>query len=126
MDRKIRIKAGSVEVTAELNQTRTADAIWEALPIRGQVNRWGDEIYFSIPIALEEEDAREVVGMGDLGYWPTGTAFCIFFGPTPMSKGEEIRPASGVNVLGRVIGDTAVLRGVAPGTDIAITKESQD
>ena len=120
MGKKIKIKAGDVEVTAELNETNTARAIWEALPIKGRANCWGDEIYFSIPVSLEEEDAQGVVGMGDLGYWPPGTAFCLFFGPTPMSRGQEIRPASPVNVFGRIIGDPTVLKQVASGAEIAV------
>jgi len=120
MGEKIKIKAGNVEVTAELNDTKTAGAIWEALPIKGRANTWGDEIYFSIPVNQEEEDAQELVGMGDLGYWPPGTAFCLFFGPTPMSRGQEIRPASPVNVFGRIIGDPAVLKQVASGAEIAV------
>ncbi len=126
MDRRIRIKAGTAQVTAELNNTKTAQAIWEALPIKSQGDRWGDEIYFSIPVSLEAENAQEVVSMGDLGYWPPGTAFCIFFGPTPMSRGEEIRPASPVNVFGKVIGDAKVLKQVTSGTEITIERASQN
>ena len=124
MEKKIRIKAGKVEVSAELNSTKTAQAIWDALPITGRGNRWGEEIYFSIPLSLEPENAHEVVTMGDLGYWPPGTAFCIFFGPTPMSQGQEIRPASAVNVFGKVTGDAKVLKQVASGTEITIEHES--
>jgi len=120
MGGKIKIKAGNIEVTAELNETKTARAIWEALPIKGNANTWGDEIYFSIPVSLEEEDAKELVGMGDLGYWPLGTAFCLFFGPTPMSRGQEIRPASPVNVFGRITGDAKVLKQVASGAEITV------
>ena len=120
MGKKIKIKAGNVEVAAELNDTKTAQAIWDALPIKGHASCWGDEIYFSIPVSLEEEDAQELVGMGDLGYWPPGTAFCLFFGPTPMSRGQEIRPASPVNVFGRIIGDPTVLKQVASGAEIAV------
>ena len=125
MGRRIRIRAGGVEVTAELNETRTAEAIWEALPIKGRANRWGEEIYFSIPVSLEEEDAQEVVSAGDLGYWPPGTAFCLFWGPTPMSRGEEIRPASPVNVFGKITGDARVLRQVASGTEITVERETE-
>jgi len=125
MGRKIRIKAGSILVTAELNETSTAEAVWQALPIKGKANRWGEEIYFSIPVSLEEENAREVVSAGDLGYWPPGTAFCIFFGLTPMSRGQEIRPASPVNVFGKIIGDAKVLRRITSGTEITITKETE-
>jgi len=120
MGKKIRIKAGSILVTAELNETRTAEAVWQALPIKGNANRWGEEIYFSIPVSLEEEDAKEVVSAGDLGYWPPGNALCIFFGPTPISKGQEIRPASPVNVFGKIIGDASVLKQVAPGAEVTI------
>ena len=125
MGRKIRIKAGSIEAIAELNTTKTAEAIWQALPIKGDVNRWGDEIYFSIPVSLEAENAQEVVTIGDLGYWPPGTAFCLFWGPTPVSKGQEIRPASPVNVFGKIIGDASVLRQVTSGTEITINRETE-
>ncbi|MBN1862048.1 MAG: hypothetical protein JW790_00170 [Dehalococcoidales bacterium] len=126
MAKKIRIKAGAVEVTAELNDTRTAQAIWDALPLTERGNRWGAELYFSIPVTLEAENAREVVAAGDLGYWPPGTAFCIFFGTTPMSRGEEIRPASPVNVFGKVIGDADVFNQVASGTEISVERLGQD
>lgn len=118
--REIHIHAGTVKVTAELNETRTAEAIWEALPLSASVNTWGDEIYFSIPVELEQQDARAIVAMGDLGYWPPGHAFCIFFGPTPASTGQEIRPASPVNVFGRVIGDAKILKQVRDGETITI------
>jgi hypothetical protein len=122
MERRIRIKAGAVEVAAELNNTGTAQAIWDALPISGRGNRWGEEIYFSIPVNLEAENAREVVATGDLGYWPPGTAFCIFFGLTPMSRGEKIRPASPVNVFGKVVGDATVLKQVVSGAEISVER----
>jgi hypothetical protein len=120
MGKKIGIRAGEVEVEAELNDTRTAQAIWEALPIGGQVNLWGDEIYFSIPVSLELEVGQEVVSKGDLGYWPNGNAFCIFFGPTPVSQKGEIRPASRVTVFGKVIGDAMGFKKVATGGKITI------
>jgi len=124
MERKIRIKTSLVEAVAELNDTKTAQVIWEALPIKGHVNLWGDEIYFSIPVSLELESGQELVGIGDLGYWPQGSAFCIFFGPTPISQGDKIRPASPVTVFGRIIGDAGVFKQVASGTEITIERES--
>jgi hypothetical protein len=120
MEKRIRIIAGAVEAGAELNNTRTAQAIWEALPIEGRVNLWGDEIYFSIPLSLKLEAGQEVVSVGDLGYWPDGNAFCIFFGPTPVSQGDEIRPASPVTVFGKVIGDATIFKKVAARTQITI------
>jgi len=123
MRKIVRIRAGATQVTAELNSTGAAQAIWDALPIEGRANIWGDEIYFPIPINLELENGQEVVSRGDLAYWPPGPAFCIFFGPTPMSRGQEIRPAGPVTVLGRVTGDTEVLRQVATGVEITIERE---
>lgn len=124
MGRKIWIKASLVEVAAELSDTKTAEAIWGALPIKGRVNLWGEEIYFSIDLSLELEAGQELVSIGDLGYWPQGSAFCIFFGPTPISQGDEIRPASPVNVFGKVIGDAGLFKQVASGIEITIGRES--
>ena len=118
---RIRITAGTVVVEASLNETPTALAIWQALPLEARANTWGDEIYFNIPVRLAEaEDAREVVELGDLGYWSPGHAFCIFFGRTPMSLGNEIRPASAVNVFGHLEIDATVLKKVPEGTRIRI------
>jgi hypothetical protein len=124
MGKKIRITAGAIEATAELNDTRTAQAIWEALPIKGRVNLWGDEIYFSIPLSLKLEAGQEVVNIGNLGYWPDGNAFCIFFGLTPVSQGTEIRPASQVTVFGKVVGDATVFKKVAARTKITVRREN--
>jgi len=123
MARRIRVAAGGFQVVAELNDTHTAGAIWEALPITGRVNLWGEEMYFRIPVSLELEDGQDVVSLGDLGYWPQGSAFCIFFGATPASRGEEIRPASAVTVFGRVISDTSPLRSVPSGAEVTIDRE---
>ena len=120
MGNKIRITVGAIEAEAELNNTETAEAIWQALPIKGRVNLWGDEVYFSIPLSLQLEAGQEVVSVGDLGYWPDGNAFCIFFGPTPASQRDEIRPASPVTVFGRVIGDATIFKKVPARTKITI------
>ena len=121
-ERKIRIMAGSVEAEAKLDGSKTAQALWEALPLSAKAETWGDEIYFSIPVHLKEEHPKEVVGLGDLGYWPPGSAFCIFFGPTPASRGQEIRPASPVNVFGRIVGDPKVFTKVRSGTVVRIER----
>jgi uncharacterized protein len=122
LDKKITITAGDIKVSAELNDSKTAQKIWEALPITGSANTWGDEIYFSIPVKVGLENAKAVVLEGDLGYWPPGNAFCIFFGPTPASHGEEIKPASPVNVFGKIIGDPKVFKKVRSGAKIIIEK----
>jgi hypothetical protein len=121
--RRIRIIAGDISANAGLNDGPTADSIWQALPLESRVSTWGDEIYFDIPVYLnEEEGASDVVQIGDLGYWPTGHAFCIFFGPTPVSRGDEIRAASAVNVFGQIKGKTGVFKDVADGTLIKVER----
>ena len=120
--RTITITAGSVSARAELNDSRTATAIWDALPITARANTWGDEIYFSIPVRLGEENGREVMSMGELGYWPPGHAFCIFFGRTPASRGQEIRAASAVNPIGRVLGDARAFTAVRDGDTVTLAR----
>ncbi len=123
MRKKIQILVGDLNVEAELNESKTAQLIWEALPMEARINLWGEEIYFSIPVKTgTEEGAREVVAAGELGYWPTGHAFCIFFGPTPASRGDEIRAASDVNIIGKVSGDPKVFQKVKNGVKIALEK----
>lgn len=124
MQKRIKIKAGKVASIAELNDTKTAQAIWDGLPIRGRANLWGDEIYFSIPVKVELEKGQELVEVGDLGYWQPGKSFCIFFGPTPMSEGEQPRPASPVTVFGKIVGDAKVFKRVTSGAEVIIEKES--
>jgi hypothetical protein len=119
--RKIRISAGEISAIAILNDGPTADAVWKALPIEGRANTWGDEIYFDIPVQLDEEEgASDVVQLGDLGYWPTGHAFCIFFGLTPVSRGDEIRAASAVNIFGHIEGEATVFKGVSNGATVNV------
>ena len=126
MARKIRIKAGGVEAEAELNDTATAQAVWDALPLSVRGSTWGDEIYFSIPVELKEEQAQATVSLGDLGYWPPGTAFCIFYGPTPMARTpDEIRPASPVNVFGKLLGDAAPFKSVRSGETVTVERADE-
>src|SRR5207253_9625574 len=122
MDRAIRITAGSVSAEARLNDSKTAGAIWEALPIEGKGQTWGDEIYFDIGLTAPAEKPREVVDVGDLAYWPPCTAICIFFGPTPVSRVGECRPSCPVNVVVKVVGAAAVFRNVGAGTRAAIAR----
>lgn len=123
MSRKITITAGSVKVEALLNDSPTAQQIWEALPITGRANVWGDEIYFEIPVRAEQApDARAEVEVGELGYWPLGHAFCIFFGPTPVSTDERPRAYSPVNIVGRVLGDAALFRRVPAGSTVTLSR----
>ena len=104
MGQSIQITAGGVVLAAELDDSSTAEAVAAALPIRAAGNRWGDEFYFSIPINEQASaDARAEMEVGELAYWPPGSAFCIFFGPTPASTGDAPQAASPVNPIGRII-----------------------
>jgi hypothetical protein len=119
--KKIAIRVGTLTMEAELNDTPTAQQVAAALPIRTSFNTWGDEIYFAIPVnAKLDASAQEVVDMGDLGFWPPGKAFCIFFGQTPASQSGEIRPASAVNVIGKVTGDATRFKDVMRERDIVL------
>src|SRR5262245_11197120 len=110
---RIHIRIGNLSVEAQLNDTLTARKVAAALPIQTSFNTWGDEIYFAIPVTAELDDsAQEVVALGDLGYWPPGKAFCIFFGQTPVSQPGKIMPASAVNVIGQVLGDATQFKTV--------------
>ena len=121
-ERRIRITAGSVKADAVLDDSNTAQAVWDALPLSIPGDTWGDEIYFGIPVKAKPERPQETVEIGDLGYWPPGSAFCIFFGPTPMSRGGEIRPASPVNVFGKIVGDATVFKKVRAGTQVRVER----
>ena len=120
MAKTITISAGDVALDAELNDTDTAGAIWEALPIHANSGTWGNEIYFQIEVEADLEDGQETVELGDLGYWPPGSAFCLFFGRTPASQGDEIRPASEVTVIGKILSDTGPLKRVVSGSLVTI------
>jgi len=125
--RRVTITAGSVQRSATLNASTTADAIWQALPLEGRANRWGDEIYFStaVSLALEPAHASEVVPAGALGYWPPGNAFCLFWGRTPASRGDEIRAASAVTVFGQVDDDPQAFGAVRSGAQVRIEQAEE-
>lgn len=97
----------SSSVTLELNDynsPKTLASLIEKLPFTVQLNVWGDEIYTSsTPIDESEENSKSPVALNDVAYWPTGKAICLFFGPTPIGKKNEITPASPVNVIGKII-----------------------
>lgn len=120
---RIVIEAGGISVDADLNESETARKILEALPIQGVAHRWGEEIYFEIPVEAEKEaGARAEVEVGELGYWPLGKAFCIFFGPTPASVDHRPRAYSPVNILGQVRGDAKSLGVVEEGAPVRLAR----
>lgn len=121
MSHAIRISVGDVSLAAELNDSPTAHAIRAALPIDGAGHRWGDEIYFSIPVECNAEPgARAEFDVGELGYWPPGNAFCIFFGPTPASRGKQPRMANPGNPIGRILDNTSSLKHTTEGMPVRI------
>jgi len=109
------------EVNREINP-RTVEAVIKALPIESTANRWGDEVYFETPVKLGEENSQTAVKVGDIAYWPPGNALCIFFGPTPVTKGNEPRAYSPVNVIGKVLGDPLVFKEVKTGEKVKVIK----
>jgi len=122
MPTKITILIKDVSVEAELADTACARAIANALPIETRPNAWGDEFYFTIPVALPlDETATTAVKVGDIGYWPPGKALAIFFGPTPMSDGADPVPASEVNLVGKILGDASALRNAKGAAKIRIS-----
>src|SRR3989304_6197309 len=121
---RIRITAGGVTLSADLNDSETAARVAAALPIQATVNRWGDEIYFEIPVsAAAQADARQDVEVGELAYWPPGKGLCLFFGPTPVSRGLQPRAASPVHVGGELLGGPSLMRGVRDGDSVMVTAE---
>jgi len=123
--KNIVIDIDSLQVRAKLNGSQTAGQIWDALPMKSFTSTWGEEIYFQIPVKMDNEKgfSVETVEIGDLGYWPEGQCFCIFFGPTPVSKPGEIRPASAVNLIGKIEGDWQVLKTVQENQKVIIKED---
>ena len=125
MMRKILITINNLSVSAELNDSVSANKIWGVLPLSGSANVWGDEIYFEIPVSLKEvSDAQQEVDVGTLAYWPPGSALCVFFGKTPASTSDKPKAYSPVNILGSVDGDSKIFKIVKAGDQIVIDKET--
>ena len=123
--KNILIEIGSLKIRAKLNGSQTAGQIWDALPIKSFTSLWGDEIYFQIPVKADVENgfSKDTVEIGDLGYWPEGQCFCIFFGLTPVSKPGEIRPASTVNIIGKLESDWQILKTVQENQNVIIKED---
>ena len=120
---RIEIVVGETVLAAELNDSETSRQIASALPITATGNRWGDEIYFSIAVRCPAaDDARAEFAVGELGYWPPGNAFCIFFGPTPASTDQTPLMADPGNPIGRIVGDVAPLKATKSNVPVTIRK----
>ncbi len=105
MGNRILLLIGKNDLEVDLNDSSTANAIWLAAPFEGYTNAWGEEIYFEIPVDDKLEHGRRVLEAGEVAYWPEGRALCIFFGPTPISKGKDPEAISDVTPVGRLVGD---------------------
>jgi len=126
-DRRFTIQAksvGQIEAVMTTESPKTAEAFWNAMPIKQSGNRWGDEIYFSTSVSLSEENSRAEVEIGSIAYWPPGKALCIFFGSTPASRGDEPRAASPVNVFAKVVGDTTIFKKFRDGDQVSVVRSS--
>ena len=118
---KIKIFCQDIEAVADLEENETAKSIYERLPLDGAANRWGDEIYFVIPVVLDfEKDATDIVEEGDIAYWPEGCCFCIFFGKTPDSTETEIKASSKVNIFGKIRDDSRIFQKIKNGDLIVV------
>ncbi|MEN6332088.1 MAG: cyclophilin-like fold protein [Smithella sp.] len=125
MSSYIRMQIGNTSLRAELFDTQCARQVIENLPIEAVPDEWGDEFYFEIPVKANlDETATTKVKVGDIGFWPPGSALAIFFGPTPMSKDGDPVPASAVNLVGKIIDDATVLRGEKGAGKIILVKET--
>lgn len=119
---RIRIKWPKGEVTATLEDTPTAKQLIASLPARSRANTWGEEVYFSLPVSVKKEkNAVEVVPPGTVCFWVEGSSLALPYGPTPVSKGDECRLVTSVNVLGKLEGDPRVLSGVRDGDSIEVS-----
>lgn len=120
---QIRMKIGSYQwvIFLEGSSPKTGNKILNLLPIESKVRTWGEEIYFTIPLSIPEENAKSIVALGDVAYWPEGQCFCVFFGMTPLTSSlDEIKPASPVNIFGKVLGDLEKLKSINPGVKVLI------
>jgi hypothetical protein len=122
MGKEFKIVVGGIVVEATLNDSKTARLVFDALPITGKANLWGEEIYFDVNVEAEEENGKETVALGDIGLWLAGPALCIFLGKTPISRGNEIKPASTVNVFGKIKDVSALYRKVKAGEKITFRR----
>ena len=123
---RVRFETAAGAFDGTLNEDEIAKALVQKLPIASTVNRWGEEIYFDVPVEMANTKPTRAVTVGDIGYWPEGPSLCIFFGKTPASKGNEPRPASDITIVGHTDAPLALLRSIAEGTPITARLEPKN
>lgn len=123
MARRILLLIGDLDFEVELNDSDTANAIWLALPFEARTNAWGEEIYFEIPVDVKLENGRKVLEPGEVAYWPTGRALCIFYGPTPVSKDGKPEAISEVSPVGRLVGDPRRFEAVGDRMKVVVRRQ---
>ena len=110
--------------TARLNDSPAAKQLLDALPMKLRMSRWGEEYYGDCGLAVELDDsAPEIVEVGEIAYWPPGSALCFFFGPTPASTDARPRAASAVAPLGRFSGSVEALKSFGSSIEVQIEVE---
>jgi len=118
---RMKIDSHQWDIFLEGSSPKTRKKILNLLPIESKVRTWGEEIYFTIPLSMPEENAMSIVTLGDVAYWPEGQCFCVFFGMTPLTSSlDEIKPASPVNIFGKVLGDLGKLKSINPGVKVLL------
>ena len=124
MPTPIKIKIGTLELSAEMNDSVTATKLLSLLPLKFSMSRWGDEYYgdCGIKTALSQ-DSRDIMEVGELAVWPAGNALCIFFGPTPASRGNEPRAVSPVNPVGRLLDSPDALKKLDSSIHVRIERQ---
>ena len=94
---------------------RTAAKFYQILPIEAKAKLWGEEVYFEVPLELEDENPSPIAKSGDISYWSPGSAFCVFFGRT--------QPYSPVNHLGKVIEGLDLFESALNGDRIVLSRK---
>ena len=118
----IHFRTAQASFSAELNDTDIARAIFKGVPISSEIERWGDELYFDVPVKMKNTAPTREVKVGDIAYWPDGPSLCIFFGKTPASKTNEPRPASDVTIVGHTDAPVELLRAISKRTTVTVSR----
>ena len=121
--KKIKIKFSNNFIIVELNNTDTAKKIYDSCPIRSITNTWGNEIYFETAIKVKKDKtAKDIINLGEIAYWVEGSSIAIGFGPTPISKADEIRLVTKANIIGKTKSNLSLLGMVNSGEIVIVER----